>query len=450
MTARTANRRPVLPLAWVLAAAGAILFGGPAAAATWTLDRVLERARATDPGVQAAQAAGRAGRAEGGAAWAAVLPHVRFEAGLLRTDDPAILFSQKLWQGRFTQEDFALDALNYPDPETSLQYGFVLEQPIWNRGTEVTTPSLAGHAGAAATANEEARVADHLLAATETYVGAARARDALRADSLALEAARENWRSSVELHRKGQVADLDTLRAAARSGEAELAWLDAQKAYAVALERLSELLGEPVGGDEVAGLDPDAVPLLPDPAPTPISADAHGDVRAAEERAKTLGIASKRSALAFTPSLNSRFSYTWYRPWDDGGAEDRWTAGLALGWPLFDGSRLVRERQVAKARAAQARAEATLLRRNLTIAAASARADREIADERVRVTQTARAAAEEALRLASARYAAGLLPQSELLSAEAGAARARQSEVEAAAGLVLSHYRYLHAIGELR
>jgi outer membrane protein TolC len=62
----------------------------------------------------------------------------------------------------------------------------------------------------------------------------------------------------------------------------------------------------------------------------------------------------------------------------------------------------------------------------------------------------AHSAAEEALRLAAARYAADLLPQSELLSAEAGAARARQDEIDAAAGLVLAHYRYLHAIGELR
>ncbi len=426
---------------------------GPVAAETWTLDRVLAQVRVTDPGVKAAQAEGRAGRAEGGAAWSALLPRLRFESGLLRTDDPAVLFSEKLWQGRFTEEDFALDALNFPDPETALQYGFVLEQPIWNRGAEFTSPSLAGHVGAAATANEAARVADHLLGAVETWVGAARARDALRADSLAVRASRENWRSAVELHLKGQVAELDTLRAAARYGEAELGRLDSRKEYAVSLDRLASLVGQPVAAADVAGLEPqalNALPALPDTAVSQLIADYHGDLRSAEERAEALAIESRRSAYAFAPSLNSRFTYTWYRPWDDGGSEDRWAAGLALAWPLFDGGRLVRERQMATARAEAARAETQVLRRNLATAATAAREERAIADERVRVTRAASAAATEALRLASARYAAGLLPQSELLSAEAGAARARQDEIAAAAGLVLAHYRYLHAIGELR
>jgi len=424
-----------------------------AMAETWTLDRVLAQVRVVDPGVEAAQAQGRAGRAEGGAAWSALLPHLRFEGGLLRTDDPAILFSEKLWQGRFTQEDFALDALNYPDPETALQYGFVLEQPIWNRGMEFTSPSLAGHVGAAATANEQARIADHLLGAVETWVGAARARDALRADSLAVRASRENWRSAVELHTRGQVAELDTLRAAARFGQAELGRLDSQKEYNVSLDRLALLVGQPVAGTDVAGLEPLALPPLPaqpDTAVSQLITDYHGDLRSAEERAEVLAIESRRSAYAFVPSLNSRFAYTWYRPWADGGSEDRWAAGLALAWPLFDGGQLVRERQMATARAAAARAEAQVLRRNLMVAATAARAERAIADERVRVTRAASAAATGALHLASARYSAGLLPQSELLQAEAGAARARQDEIDAAAGLVLAHYRYLHAIGELR
>jgi outer membrane protein TolC len=270
---------------------------------------------------------------------------------------------------------------------------------------------------------------------------------------MAVRAARENWRSAVELHAQGQVAELDTLRAAARYGEAELHRLDAQREYAVALDRLSLLVGVTIAPTDIAGLDPHAElpsPDVPDTGTAQLIADHHGYLRAAEERAASLDIESKRAAYAFAPSLNSRFTYTWYRPWDEGGSEDRWAAGLALAWPLFDGGRLIRERQMATARAAAARAETAMLHRDLTVAANTARGERAIANERINVTRAARAAATEALRLASARYATGLLPQSELLQAEAGAARARQDEIEAAAGLQLTHYRYLHAIGELR
>ena len=39
-------------------------------------------------------------------------PHVTVSSGFTRTDDPAVLFSQKLWQGRFGMADFAIPSLN--------------------------------------------------------------------------------------------------------------------------------------------------------------------------------------------------------------------------------------------------------------------------------------------------------------------------------------------------
>jgi outer membrane protein TolC len=60
------------------------------------------------------------------------------------------------------------------------------------------------------------------------------------------------------------------------------------------------------------------------------------------------------------------------------------------------------------------------------------------------------ATAEEALRFATQRYRAGLLPLTDLLATDAEAAAARQGRVEAEAVAVLAHYRLLRARGELR
>ena len=78
-----------------------------AVAEPWTLDRFLDSVRANDPGVRAAQAEGDAGRAQAALVWAMLSPHVTVSSGFTRTDDPAVLFSQKLWQGRFGMADFA-------------------------------------------------------------------------------------------------------------------------------------------------------------------------------------------------------------------------------------------------------------------------------------------------------------------------------------------------------
>ena len=87
----------------------------------WTLARVLDAARAASPAALAASAHGRAGEADGAAAWSALLPHVAFRAGLTRSDDPALLFAQRLQQGTFTSQDFAIESLNQPGPRNALE-----------------------------------------------------------------------------------------------------------------------------------------------------------------------------------------------------------------------------------------------------------------------------------------------------------------------------------------
>ena len=61
-----------------------------------------------------------------------------------------------------------------------------------------------------------------------------------------------------------------------------------------------------------------------------------------------------------------------------------------------------------------------------------------------------RRAAEEALRLASLRYRAGLLPLTDLLATDAEASAARAVAVEASTAVTLAYYRLLHAQGDLR
>src|SRR5512139_3195947 len=81
-----------------LAAVAVALHPFPAGAAPWTLERTLAAVREHDPALQAERAAGEAGRAMAAQTWATLLPHIIVSGGFTRTDDPAMLFSQKLWQ----------------------------------------------------------------------------------------------------------------------------------------------------------------------------------------------------------------------------------------------------------------------------------------------------------------------------------------------------------------
>ncbi|MGE5176890.1 MAG: TolC family protein [Hyphomicrobiales bacterium] len=427
------------------AIAALALAPGALAAPGWDLDRVLAAVRANDPRVEAARSGGDAERAQGSSTRLSISPRVSLRGGAVRSDDPALLFSEKLWQGRFTADDFALDRLNDPSARTSLDYGLTLEQPIWNGGAELTSFAETSHRHRAADAREASRVSQRLLEAVQTYADAIQARETLAADSTARDAAFEQRRAAADLFRRGQVPELDTLRAFAHWAEADAAWRTARSDYAVALLRLSQRVGAGVAPDSLEGPPPDTG--VPEP-----EGDAAGsfDVKAAREDASVAGIRAQRAGWSLLPSLNGRADVRYYRDADLGDFKRRWTAAIVFDLPLWDGAKRWEEWRAARARAGEARARAEAARQDWTADVAAARSEATLARERRDAAAKARAAAEEALRLASGRYRAGLLPLGDLLTVDAEAARARLNDVAGRVGVLLADTRYRHAMGSLR
>jgi outer membrane protein len=409
----------------------------------WSLERVLSVVRERDPGVHAARAAGDAQRAQAAGSWSALSPQVTASAGLTRTDDPAVLFSQKLWQGRFTETDFAVDRLNQPAPQSALQYGITVDQPLWNGGRELAAPGLARHYNRAATAMERASIADKLLDAVEAYVAAAQARENARAAGLGLAAATAMRSAAAARYRMGQVPELDTLRALAREGDARVREIGARRGLALAVDHLSRLVMAPVVAESLE--PPGEPPALPQHAD-----GVRGELSAAREGAAAAGTEARLAALRLMPSLNSRLALMQYRPAPGGAFEPRWMVAVSADFPLFDGARRLNEWRAARSRATEAKATAQALERDLAVGLGAARVEAAVASERRDAANAAHAAAEEALRLASMRYGAGLLPLTDLLATDAEASAARAVAVEASTGVTLAYYRLLHAQGDLR
>jgi outer membrane protein len=420
-----------------------LAFAGSASAEGWSLERVLAVVRERDPGVRAAHASGASGRAQAAQGWSALSPQVTASAGFTRSDDPAVLFSQKLWQGRFAAPDFAVDRLNHPAPQGAVQAGITVDQPLWNGGREFAAPGLARHYQRAATAMERAAIADRLLGAVEAYAAAVQARENARAAELGLAAARAMRSAAAERYRMGQVPELDTLRAAAREGDARVREIGARRGLALALDHLSRLVMTTV---DASSLEASAEP----PAPAPDSPGARGELAAAREGAAAAGTEAGMAALRLLPSINSRVALTQYRAAQGGTFEPRWLVAVSADFPLFDGARRVNEWRAARAHATEAKASAQALERDLAVGLGAARVEAAVAHERRDAAAAALAAAEEALRLASLRYRAGLLPLTDLLATDAEASAARAASVEASTAVTLAYYRLLHAQGDLR
>ena len=62
-----------------------------------------------------------------------LLPRLSFEERALRTNNPTLVFSSKLNEGRFSAEDLNINALNNPGPTNDFQTLVTFEQPIFQR-----------------------------------------------------------------------------------------------------------------------------------------------------------------------------------------------------------------------------------------------------------------------------------------------------------------------------
>jgi outer membrane protein TolC len=426
----------------------ATIWSAAAYAEPWTLDRVLVAARG-EPGVAAAKSAGDAGGAGAAAGRLGFLPRIGLVAGWSRSDDPAFLFSETLRQGRFTSADFALSSLNQPPPRNTWSWGVAVDQPLWNGGAEVTAPALAAHRTRAARAASRAGVADRLLGAARAFVEAARARGAQAADSVGLSAAEEGRRAAVERFHLGQVPELDTLRAASRRAGARVDWLGSRKNLAVALARLEAFVGAPVPPDSLAPLpSPESLRSL-SRGPAGAASVRRGEYEAAREEARARGIEATRASLAFLPAVNARAEVRRYEDPESGAGDRRFLVAVWAELPVWDGLRRWNDRRAARARADEAAARAELVRLELETASIDASAEAALALERRDSARLAAASSEEALRLAQARYRAGLLAQTDLLAVDAEAARARLFLVDSESEAVLAQVRERHARGLL-
>jgi outer membrane protein TolC len=122
---------------------------------------------------------------------------------------------------------------------------------------------------------------------------------------------------------------------------------------------------------------------------------------------------------------------------------DGWTIGLQSSWAIFDG-RATRGR-VAQARSQLEQARLTTAEQILAVevevrrAISSLQEGAELAEAAQKVVQQA----EEALRLADARYAAGSATQLDVLETRVALTEARTNQIEA-------NYRYNVAVATLR
>ena len=399
----------LLPFLWLFPAA-------PSAAQRLTLEEAVAASLANNPDLRAARAGEREGGERVAEARAAYLPRIDLVEAWQRGNNPVYVFGSLLSQQRFTAANFALDALNHPDPLTNHRAAFMLDQPLFDT-QRLTGMRSAGLGREIARLSVREAEADLALAVTRAYGEVLRASAGRAAAASAVAAATEDLARAEHSRDAGMATEADVLSLRVHLAQMQEREIQAASGVAIATGQLNGLMGAPLDR-EVALVEP---PPADPPVPSRVEAEqaALRDRPAFKRAALQLSLAEtarKAAKGSFLPQVSVQGLYEF----NGNTFTDRassWMVAGQLRWTLFAGGGNLARLRAATEAASRASAERESAETGLRLDAWTTRAQLEAAVAREAVGRAAVLQARESQRIIRDRYEAGLTGVNDVLRA---------------------------------
>jgi outer membrane protein len=277
--------------------------------------------------IRAAESSVAAKQDDVGAARSQLLPKVFFEERYLRTNNPTYAFMAKLNQGRFTQQDFAIDSLNNPSPVDDYQTQFGFEQPLFvpKAWVGLDMSKREHEAGSIELVRKKEGIAFQVC---RTWLGVHTAKAQLIVAEKGVEDAQEHYRVAKLRYEADLGMVADTLRANTALAAARQRKVTAEKQYNLARRMLGLLLGLTESAD-ITGEIPD-IPArdIDEHAKASLT---RGDVRSMELRYKNAEKNIRASESDYLPYVGIGAGWNWNDPSHPfGGEGDNWQVSAFL------------------------------------------------------------------------------------------------------------------------
>ena len=416
---------------------------------TLTLPQAVSVALEKSPARKMAIAGLNEAKANVTLARSAFLPHVDFAESLTRGNDPVYAFGTRLRQGRFTQADFALDRLNYPDPISNFSSRLGGEWNVFS--TFQNRFQMRGARSMQRSSEQQLSRADQeiIFRVVDAYYGLLLANKQLDVTEQTLKTAQSLVDSSSSKVEAGTAVEADALSAKVLLATRQQEVIRARGAVTVAQAQLETALGTPLSGQQPA----DVIAEHEYPAEDMGAAEA----RALEHRADLQALASqvdaqrssvKAAKAALGPRLNLFGSVQADNPSFVHGGNSNWMTGAELRIDIFSGEKFARlESERAKVQRAEAAQQ--IASDNIRLDVRRAYTDFDSARQMLEVARGSVTQAEETLRIIRDRYDSGLVTVTELLRAEDAARSSRINYWQAVYGKSISYAALQFATGDL-
>jgi outer membrane protein TolC len=435
--------------ATLLLVAGLVVPVAPAVAQTLlTLEEAMRRAQAETAEAQAISttidgANSRIQRAQSGF-W----PRVDVSETVQRGNQPVFVFGSLLSQRQFTAANFAIPALNHPDPVTNTRTAVALDQRIFDAGLTRLGVEAATLDRDLATATGDAARQDLAFRAAQAFVRVLQIEATVRATDAAVAAAESDRERARTRRDVGLATEADVLAVDVHLADMRQRQGTAAGDLAVARLELAEAVGLPLTNP--------IVPMRPASPPGPSDGDAlvrealttHPLLRQADIGLQLADNGRRTARAGLWPTVGVQAG------WELNGAtlaaqQSSWVVGAEVRVNVFRG--FADTARMAEARHAHVRAtaERTRVERRIEVDVRAALAQLAAARARQDAGQAAVTQARESQRIIRDRYANGLATVTDLLRAAETALEAESRATAADMDVILRNVALDRARGRL-
>lgn len=438
-------------LYWLLCFAGIAGLSGLGAAAqdALTLRQAIAQAIGQNPEAQAARAEIDSARAGVALRRTALLPRFEFTEDISRGDDPVYVFGALLRQNRFTQANFALDALNRPAPLGDFTSRFSGDWLLFDSLKSARQARAAGFTRKSAESQASAVDQKLIFDVVAAYQQALYAERRVRTARHEAETAAALRKSTDDRVRAGLAVESDRLAAEVNLAARQQALIAAEGDVDLAWATLRQAMGAPE-------FEPTALaPLEAREFPAGELNDEVASALAHRQDLDALGKAGQAQAAAVSAAkLSFGPQATAYGSWENdaasvGGANgSNWVAGVRIGIDLLP---LSKRAELAQQKAAKVNLDARLeaYRQRVRVEVSQAHIQQRTALLSMQTAKAAVAQADESLRILRNRYEAGLATVTDLLRAEDAARESQTNYWRAVYGNSLAYAQLLFTTGTL-
>jgi outer membrane protein TolC len=343
-------------------------------------------------------------------------------------------------------------------PDQNWNSDIRVQQSIYEGGRMTSSLRSAKLTRQQALLNFQSLLADTLLNVRVAYDDVLVAQQQIAVNEASVKLLTHELEDTQKRYKAGTVPQLDVLRAKVELANERPRLIEAKNSYRIGKNNLLNLLGCNLPQSIWEDIPLDLSDTLLD---TPLNVDLPAALASALEKRPELAALRKAEALrredvvqaraGFKPSAQIFGGYQWQSlPYENNISADLygWVVGAQISWNIFDSGLTRGKIEESKARYEQARLDVDESRRQIELEVRTAYSNFIEAREVLESQKEVQAEAEEALRQAEARLAAGSSTQLDVLDSQTALTQARTTQAQALHDYSVARARLQRAEGE--